>query len=211
MKKTLERNQALQNLFMIFAEFFKFPERDFFNEIKRGEIDQQIRAFSQLAGCSITTNFMKEIDTYEQLVESFNVCFLGVEKPYAPPVESVYKQWTTDESFHVPFKKQKGYLMGDSAYHVRHIIEAFKLEIPVEYDMMPDHLTIILEVLSYLIGQGLLQEAKQFKADHLDWLPDLQKALDPLQKGNHFYSYVLKELRNFLRFEFYAHNFLEIN
>lgn len=202
MNNTLERNKALQNLIMIFAEFFKFPEKDFFEEIKRGEIDEQIGAFSQLAGYSIPTCFRKEIDTYEQLVASFNVCFLGVEKPFAPPIESVYKQWTTDESYQVPFRQQKGYLMGDSAHHVRHILKAFNLEIPVEYEMMPDHLTIILEVLSYLIGHGFLQEARQFKEDHLDWLPDLQKALDQLEKGNCIYSYVLKELRNSLGIEF---------
>lgn len=211
MKNTLERSQALKNLFMIFAEFFKFPEKDFFYEIKRGEIDEQIKALSLLAGVSLTTNFMKEIDSYEQLVASYNVCFLGVEKPYAPPIESVYKQWTTDESFHVPFKKQKGYLMGDSAYHVRHIIQAFNLQIPVEYDMMPDHLTILLEVFSYLIGQELLQEAKQFKEDHLDWLPDLEKALDGLQKGNRFYIYVLNELRNLLGTEFLDRRYSEIS
>ncbi|EHQ89810.1 TorD/DmsD family molecular chaperone [Desulfosporosinus youngiae] len=197
MNKILGRNQALQNLLMIFAEFFKFPEEDFFEEIKRGEIDEQIGVLSKQAGYPITTCFMREIHTYEQLVESFNSCFLGMEKPFAPPIESVYKQWTTDESYQVPFKQQKGYLMGDPAHHVQHILKAFNLEIPVEYDLMPDHLTILLEVLAYLIGQGFLKEAKQFKEDHLDWLADFRKALDELQKG-HFYKYGVKELERFL-------------
>ncbi|MDO0822402.1 TorD/DmsD family molecular chaperone [Desulfosporosinus nitroreducens] len=156
MNNTLEINQALQNLLMIYAEFFKFPEKDFFEEIKRGEIDEQVKTLSELAGCSISTCFMKEVNTYEQLTESYNVCFIGIEKPFAPPIESVYKQWTVDESYQVSFRQQRGYLMGDSAHHVRHILKAFNLEIPIEYDLMPDHLTIILEVLAYLIGQGFL-------------------------------------------------------
>lgn len=198
MEKTIVSNQSVQSLVMIFAEFFKFPEEEFFLEIKRGEIDAQVSELSLLAGFPITTCFKKKIETYEQFVESFDVCFLGKVRPFAPPIESVYKQWTTDESFQVPFKKQKGYLMGDSAFHIRHILHSLHLEIPVEYDLRPDHLTLLLELFAYLLGQELLQEAKQFKNDHLDWLPEFQTALAQIPKGK-IYGYVVSQLEDFLK------------
>lgn len=197
MMNTLERSQAFQELIMIFAEFFKFPEKEFFEEIVKGEIDRQVNALSQTAGCPVVTHFKEEVGTYEELVEAFNVCFLGVTAPFAPPVESVYKVWTTDESYQVPFKNQKGYLMGDSALHVQHILKAFNLEIPEEYEMMPDHLTILLELFAFLVGEGYMAEARQFKRDHLDWLPELRNALNEIG-DNRPYIYVVDKLQDIL-------------
>lgn len=187
-----EQNQAYSNLIMIFAELFKYPEKENYEELFSGELDEQIKQLSHLAGCPVVTNFKDQIGTYEGMIQAFNDCFLGVTTPFAPPVESVYKVWTTDDSFQVPYKNQKGHLLGDSALHVRHIVKELGLEIPVEYEMMPDHLTILLELFSYLNEQGLTEDAEQFKRDHLDWLPDLAEAITKVKLNQPYKNIVLK-------------------
>lgn len=186
-----EQNQAYSSLIMIFAELFKYPQQENYNELLSGELDEQIKKLSSLAGYPITTNFKNEIGSYNELVQAYNDCFLGVNPPFAPPVESVYKVWTTDDSFKVPHKNQKGYLLGDSALHIRHIVQELGLEIPIEYEMMPDHLTILLELFSYLNEQGLMEEAEQFKRDHLDWLPDLFDSINKVKSNQPYKSAIL--------------------
>ncbi len=197
MMSSTECYQAYSSLLMIFAELFKFPEENFYKELQSGELDEQIKQLSHSAGYPIVTNFKEQTGTYENLVQTYNNCFLGVTTPFASPVESIYKVWTTDDSFQVPHKNQKGYLLGDPALHIRHIIKALGLEIPAEYEMTPDHLTILLELFSYLHGQGLLAEAEQFNKDHLDWLPDLYQALSKVE-GNQPYKDIVQKLSEFL-------------
>jgi len=203
----VERIQALANILLVLAEFFKFPEEDFFHALKTGELDEQIRELSLLAGCPspLIACFQNEIASYEELVDAYNTCLLGVRTPFAPPIESVYKVWTMDASYRGSLKHQTGYLMGDSSQHVRHILDVLGLEIPREYALIPDHLAIILEILAYLIMHGLLEEAEQFKTDHLDWLPEFQNVLSQLD-GSQLYIRVLQTLEIVL-----ADNFLEIN
>lgn len=187
-----EQNKAYASLFIIFADLFKYPEKENYNELLNGEIDKQIEQLSRLAGHPIITSFKDEIGSYEEIVQAFNDCFLGITTPFAPPVESVYKVWTTDDSFQVPLKNQKGHLLGDSALHIRHIVQALGLEIPTEYEMMPDHLTILLELYSYLNQEGLISEAEQFKKDHLDWLPDFYNSLIKIERNQPYSNIVLK-------------------
>jgi TorA maturation chaperone TorD len=87
--------------------------------------------------------------------------------------------------------------MGDCALHVKHILEAFDLEIPAEYETTPDHLTILLELYAFLIGQELHTQAKQFKNDHLDWLEELADQLCKIP-GSQFYQYTIALLSKVL-------------
>lgn len=201
------RIQALANVLLILAEFFKFPDEEFFQALHTGEVDEQIRELSMLAGYPISrsTCFQDEVASYETLVDMYNTCLLGIHQPFAPPVESVYKVWTRDVSYQGPLKDQKGYLMGDSAQHVRHILDALGLEVPQEYAMMPDHLAITLEILAYFLRQEMFDEAEQFKTDHLDWLPEFRSALSQLD-GSGAYVDVVQALENIL-----TENSMEIN
>lgn len=199
--------QALQNLLKLFAELFAFPDKDFCEAVRKGIVDSQVMELSQEAGLPIESELKKDALPYEEWVTAYNRCFLGIEKPFAPPIESIYKPWTTDESFQVSFKNQKGYLMGDSAQHVQHILKSFGLEIPQEYHMMPDHLIILLELLAFLVGSGFEDEAKQFCQDHFDWLPDLQKAIEKLPADGRIFNAALKKLESLVQaFMSHEHN-----
>ena len=193
-----EYRQAYSGLMKIFAELFKFPEKENHEEVISGQLDQQIRQLSALAGYEVRASIKNVTGTYEDMVQAFNNCFLGITRPFAPPVESVYKNWTEDDSFQVPYKNQKGYLLGDPALHMRHIIQAFGLEIPQEYEIIPDHLTIILELYAYLLEQGFANEAEQLKQDHLDWLDDFYDALSRVDQ-NQPYKAATHMLREIIR------------
>ncbi|CDX04082.1 TorA maturation chaperone TorD [Desulfitobacterium sp. LBE] len=199
MNNTCASRQALQNLLQLLAEFFTFPDEEFCAAVRKGLVDLQVKELSQGAGLPRESEFKQDALTYEEWVTAYNHCFLGVQKPFAPPIESLYKPWTGDESFQVSFKAQKGYLMGDSAHHVQHILKSFGLEIPPEYTMMPDHLIILLELLAFLVGGGFEKEAKQFCRDHFDWLPDLQKAIEALPVNGRLFMAALAELEGLLQ------------
>ena len=199
MPNTPASQQAFEDLLMLFADFFAFPDQEFWAHVQTGAIDQEIMELSGLAGVPVETDLKSVVPTYEEWITAYNHCFLGTQKPFAPPIESIYKQWTVDESFQVPFKHQKGYLMGDCAQHVRHILDSFGLEIPVEYHMMPDHLIILLELLAFLLRSGFPQEAQQFIRDHLDWLPDLRRAIEDLPVDGKLYLEVLVALEKVLQ------------
>ncbi|MFA5537352.1 MAG: molecular chaperone TorD family protein [Bacillota bacterium] len=190
-------NNNYAELLQLFAELFKFPERNFYESIKSGGFDKEVKRLSHLAGKPLNTDFHAIAKGFNNFLEDYNNCFLGKKQPFAPPVESVYKVWTRDQSYRLPHKNQTGYLMGDSALHIKYLLETLALEIPKEYEGMPDHLTILLEIYAFLNQEGMGQEADDFLGDHFDWLPALSEALAKVENSD-FYLYAVLQLQQLL-------------
>jgi TorA maturation chaperone TorD len=93
-------------------------------------------------------------------------------------VESFYKPWTQDPHCSLPFAKEKGFLMGDSAIHLSTIFQHCGLEVAEPFKGMPDHILIELEFLSYLYQEVGDEEIKRFIKDHLDWIPFLKESFE---------------------------------
>jgi TorA maturation chaperone TorD len=93
-------------------------------------------------------------------------------------VESFYKPWTQDPHCPLPFAKEKGFLMGDSAIHLSTIFQHWGLKIAGPFKGMPDHILIELEFLSYLYREAGDVEIKKFIKDHLDWIPFLKESFE---------------------------------
>ena len=91
------------------------------------------------------------------------------------PVESIYRQWTFDESAQVPFAKEKGYLMSDAALHMKSLYDQLGLVVPPEYQSSPDHLCLELEFAALLLEQGQTEWYKTFVHDHLTWVEELRQ------------------------------------
>ena len=89
------------------------------------------------------------------------------------PVESVYRQWTYDETIDAPFAKEKGLLMSDHALHMSALQAAYGLAVPMEYHSMPDHIVLELEFAAVLLERGAKKEFRIFLAEHLNWLDEL--------------------------------------
>jgi len=51
---------------------------------------------------------------------------------------------------------------------------------------MPDHLTLLLEFLGFLIQNGSDDEARQLIIDHFDWLDDFKKELAKVENSSFY-------------------------
>jgi hypothetical protein len=88
-----------------------------------------------------------------------------------PLEESVYKEWTADESH--PLGGIAGLTWGDPARHMQDVLGQFGMAVEPNELRAPDHLAVLLEFLAFLIGNRPRKEVEAFCKDHLDWLPRL--------------------------------------
>lgn len=86
--------------------------------------------------------------------------------------ESVYKCWTTDKSH--PLAGRKGFAWGEPAIHMAEVLSGFGMAFDPETMTSPDHLSVLLEFLAFLLENRPRDEIAAFCADHLDWLSELK-------------------------------------
>ncbi len=94
----------------------------------------------------------------------------------AMPVESLYKPWTSLPGSQ--FGGARGLYLGDAARHVQALYEALKVEIPKRFAAMPDHLSLLCELLALYMEAGNKEAARLLAQDHFDWLDAYDAALD---------------------------------
>ncbi len=115
-------------------------------------------------------------------------------------VESFYKPWTQDPHCPLPFAKEKGYLMGDSAIHLSTLFQQCGMEVAEPFKGIPDHIVIELEFLSCLYQEAGDEEIKIFIEDHLDWIPSLKESFEKAQ-AHPFYISLIEILDLFINQE----------
>lgn len=182
------RKDALEEIYLIFAEFYKIPTTEFYQELASGLIDNRLSELFKIIGFDElqVNNFNMEFLSFDELKESYIYCFLGTGVSIALPIESVYKVWTTDPGVDMVIGNEKGYLFGDSALHMLHLYEQFQLSIPEEYSNIPDHLTLLLEFLAFLTRNYSDKDVYQLLIDHFDWLDDFNLELKKIQGSSYF-------------------------
>lgn len=190
-----QKNELVEDLFYTFAEFFKYPTKEFYKEIVSGEVDRFMNQTLKTLNIVHEVNLQQEVPTFPGLQQQYLNCFSGITKPFAPPIESLYKVWTKDPTAQVSIAKSKGYLMGDCALHMQHLLTQFKIDVPKGYENMPDHLTILLEFCAFLQSQGMNELLQQFINDHLDWLEMFEIELLKLDEESGFYVTITKIIR----------------
>ncbi|RSK26202.1 dehydrogenase [Bacillus sp. HMF5848] len=179
---------AYEELLYVIAEFFKPPIYKFYKELDYEGIERLLKSI----GYDEQVTWPKP-SSYEDLQYMYMRCFVGPDHLTSPPVESLYKRWTTDSTAQVSFASEAGYLYGDSALHMEHLYEVNGLEIPAFYSRIPDHLTLLLEFAAYLIELDQYSALKNFIHEHLDWLPALRTQLAAI-KDSHFYVCIINIL-----------------
>ncbi|MDT8900006.1 molecular chaperone [Anaeroselena agilis] len=134
----------------------------------------------------------------EALALAYNQSFVFPPETRVVPVESIYRQWTSDSSAQVPFAKEKGYLMSDAALHMKALYESYGLELPPAFSATPDHLGLELEFAVFLLENEAAERQAVFWREHLDWVDELA---DEAEKNGipAFYRQVLKVIAAFLR------------
>ena len=115
-------------------------------------------------------------------------------------VESFYKPWTLHPHCSLPFAKEKGFLMGDSAIHLSAIFQQCEIEVAEPFKGMPDHVIIELEFLSRLYQEAGDEEIKGFIKDHLDWIPFLKENVEKAH-AHPFYISLIEILNLFINQE----------
>lgn len=195
------RKEALEEIYLILAEFYKFPTTEFYQEITNELIDNRLKKLFKLIGLNYDwINFKNEFPSFKEMKTCYLNCFLGVNQSCALPIESVYKVWTTDPEVKLAIGNGKGYLFGDSALHMLHLYEQFQLSIPEEYGNIPDHLTLLLEFLAFLIREHKDEDVYQLLIDHFDWLDDFKLELKNIE-NSYFYVNATDLLIALINFE----------
>ncbi|WP_052329873.1 TorD/DmsD family molecular chaperone [Thermicanus aegyptius] len=198
--------EAKGELYLTFAEFYKEPTPEFFEEVHQGMTEAWMKEKMYEGGYPTHEFHLKDhFSSYEEMKVAYDRSFRGIVKPYAPPIESVYKEWTLDPTVELQIARSKGYLLGDSALHMRYLYKLARIEIPENYSGMPDHLSLILEFLSLLFKEKEEQLWKGFISDHLDWLGEFEKALQSIE-APYFYREVTSLLRHCIEAESNASN-----
>lgn len=162
-----EEKRRLSNVLLLLAEFYKPPTTELYQALKSGIALEEMTSFVKLE-----ETYENAFSSFENMKQSYIHCFLGPSEPFAPPIESLYKQWTDDPTAAVSFARQTGFFYGDPALHIQYLFRQFKLEFPEEYRAMPDHLTLLLEFLAFLLEHGTSDQIQSFISDHFDWLDD---------------------------------------
>lgn len=93
----------------------------------------------------------------------------------AMPVESLYKPWTALPGSQ--FGGSRGLYLGDAARHVQALYAALQVEVPKRFAAMPDHLSLLAELLALYVEAGNREAARQLVQDHFDWLDAYDAAL----------------------------------
>lgn len=178
-----EEKQQMSNALMLLSEFYKPPTNELYQALRNGTALEDLTPFVKLEETYEDAFFF-----YENMKQTFIHCFLGPSEPFAPPIESLYKQWTDDPTVAVSFARQTGFFYGDPALHVQYLFRQFKLEFPEEYRAMPDHLTLLLEFLSFLLEHGTADQIHAFISDHFDWLDDFVRELKKADRSLFYVS-----------------------
>lgn len=135
--------------------------------------------------------------TPQELLHRYYGSFFYPNENRVVPVESIYRQWTFDETAQVPFAKEKGYLMSDAALHMKTLYAQMGLTVPAEYDSSPDHLCLECEFAALLLTEKKLDWYGTFVKDHLAWVHELY---DDAVNNNidRFYREVITVTRQFI-------------
>lgn len=187
-----------QSMITLFAELYKYPDETFTVDVMSGIVEDEMD--KGFLSCSLTDSTKIDLQLLikndNTLQKQYMRAFSGLNKPFSPPVESLYKPWSDDPNAPTKLVNKKGYYMGDSALHMKHLLDHNGFEIPEEFKLMPDHLVIELEFYAFLITEDQ-HAAMTFYEEHLDWISDFEKELNKI-KDVPFYQVVTKRLRNLL-------------
>ena len=192
-------NELREKIYLVFASLFSQPDQEIYEDIRSGLHNRIVQDYFSQKSYDIHMSVFETVGNLEEMLKVWNhdIC---PEEGQVKPVESIYKVWTLDDSYDLPFANDKGYLMSDWALHIKHLFKEFELEIPEDYQAMPDYICFELEFMSLLIEEGLKEEQKLFLLHHLDWIPDLRKEAEEKEISDDYFE-LIRVLEKFIMLE----------
>lgn len=187
-KSIISHETARQDAYKSLANLYRLPEKSIQENL--GILTEQLIILNSKATpylMDIQTEFDQNSDL-DLLKVEFTRLFIGPYSLPAPPYGSVYIE-----------NERK--VMGDSTMDVRKRIQHFGLDIPGNFKDVPDHITVELEFIFFLIfkeivhiqsnvpeqAQELLFHQISFHTDHLNrWIPEFTNCVIE-HTGTQFY------------------------
>ncbi|MDR5673732.1 molecular chaperone TorD family protein [Halalkaliarchaeum sp. AArc-GB] len=170
----------LARCYSLLSECLKHPDETFYEDITAGRFDAEREQLTSGLGLDVET-----VPTAEQLPDSravldnqYIALFEAFETPYAPPIESPYKEWHGGAG-------SDGLLGGPPADDMREKYAALGSSPPAAYQ--PDHLALLLEYASLLVDGSDRDAYETFVRDHLDWLPAFRRLVEDAAAEAPFY------------------------
>jgi TorA maturation chaperone TorD len=189
----------------ILSSLFSPPDQGMVEQLNQGHLHAFLKSYVQSweGEIEILKGFLTQSPTQillRDLKEEHHRLFSDTGNERISLVESYYKSWTQDPHCPLPFAKEKGFLMGDSAIHLLTLFQHCGLEVAEPFKGMPDHILIELEFLSYLYQEAGEEEIKRFIKDHLDWIPFLKESFEKAD-AHPFYISLIEILDLFINQE----------
>ncbi|MDR5656575.1 molecular chaperone TorD family protein [Halodesulfurarchaeum sp. HSR-GB] len=155
-------------IYGLLSECFKHPDEQFTEDVGAGALEAELEPVAETLDIEYETGVDPDLvpESAAAFDNEYISLFEAFETPYAPAVESPYKEWHEGVA-------GDGLLDGPPADDMRERYATLDIEIPDAY--MPDHLALLLEYASLLVEAGTEEQHRVFVADHLDWLPAFRK------------------------------------
>lgn len=119
--------------------------------------------------------------------------FTGGLPESAQPIESLYVEWTSDPK-RSPFEHKKGLYSADTALYMRDLIADLGLALPESLAAYPDHLSLELDMVSFLLEAGRADDARQLFLERSAWLTAYRLKLVALGDEALFYLAIVDAL-----------------
>jgi TorA maturation chaperone TorD len=189
----------------LMASLFSPPDREIIQEVLDGRPFNFFKHYAESWGRdeSPVKGFVLDghpEKIFEELRAEYHHLFEDEAGEKISLIESFYKPWTRDALCPLPFAKEKGYLMGDSALHLLTLYQNCGLEVSDPFKGMPDHLVLELEFLSFLYQNAGDREIRRVIEDHFDWIPLLQEECEKA-RAHPFYLTLIDLLQLFINSE----------
>lgn len=119
--------------------------------------------------------------------------FTGGLPESAQPIESLYVEWTSDPK-RSPFEHKKGLYSADTALYMRDLVADLGLALPESLAAYPDHLSLELDMVSFLLEAGRADDARQLFLERSAWLTAYRLKLVALGNEALFYLAIVDAL-----------------
>ncbi|MCU4718276.1 TorD/DmsD family molecular chaperone [Halapricum hydrolyticum] len=170
----------LAQLYSLLSECLKHPDEAFYEDVAAGRFDAEREQLTSALGLDADAAPSAEHlpDSRAALDNQYISLFEAFETPYAPPIESPYKEWHEGAG-------SDGLLGGPPADDMRRKYAALDASPPVAYQ--PDHLALLLEYASLLVESADRDVYATFVDEHLDWLPAFRHRVEDAAADAPFY------------------------
>lgn len=160
-----------ERLYGVLSECFKHPDEQFLADVSAGRLESELSEVLEPLDIEIEQGVDETLvpETSAAFDNEYIALFEAFETPYAPVVESPYKEWYDGAG-------SDGLLNGPPAEDMERRYAAMGIEFPDAY--LPDHLALLLEYASNLVDAGTPEQHEAFVRDHFDWIPAFSRLVD---------------------------------